>query len=357
MEPAVRSIFTCQPDFQGHPVDLFACSSTLGNLFRYVDKQEKTFRMLVKVVGDTIFLVRRENSPTQLIPGITGFGHSFPEAYTTWGADVRKSESHQRIVRYKFGGLDLLMRFEADGYLKHLTSTEFTHTGLEVAQSTKQGGLAESLSSALQVGMNTPQFGEQLRVDKGGEEIPYSAIFDLKTRSFRRKSHDTLAEVLPRLYLAQIPNFIIAYHQDGLFDDIRVQDAGNEIDEWEKDNKDTLRRLGTLLRRIVAFARGNQGTEMELCRHGLGGLELREQSAGASSGALPAELEKQWMCGSLGDPETPADDADDLEAPSLYHSSGGTMLPEDDEREDSDSEKDYTACSAEDCGYCGHCDY
>lgn len=25
--------------------------------------------------------------------------------------------------------------------------------------------------------------------------------------------------------------------------------------------------------------------------------------------------------------------------------------------DDEQSDKDYTVCSAEDCGYCGHCDY
>ncbi|KAL8835045.1 MAG: hypothetical protein Q9170_003473 [Blastenia crenularia] len=336
MEPAARSIFTCQPKFQGPSVDLVACSSTVGNLFRYVDGQFKTFRILVETVGDTVFFVRRENSPTQLIPGITGFGHSFPEAYTTWGAEVRRSESHQRIVKYKFGGLDLVVRFEADGYLKELVPT--VQSGA-TAPSTNEADLDESFSSALQVGTKKPQSCGNLTVGHGGQQIPRSAIFDLKTRSFRKKDQDTLAEELPRLWLTQIPNFILAYHQGGLFDDIRVQEVGKEIDGWERDNRDTLRRFGSLLRKIVAFARDKAGITIELRRQDLGLLELREQSKGTDMGALPDELKERWICGSFGGSEQSFDDRDDSEAPDLYHSSGGGIIQTDDE----DSEEDLTA--------------
>lgn len=102
IEPAVRAIFACQPDFRGYEIDLFACSRTLGDLLRFVRGVDKSFRILVEAVGNTVFFVRRENSPTELIPDVRGYGHSFPEAYTTWGSNVKKSESHQRIVGYQF---------------------------------------------------------------------------------------------------------------------------------------------------------------------------------------------------------------------------------------------------------------
>lgn len=47
--------------------------------------------MLVEIVDDRVFLIRREreNSPTELIPDIQGFGQLFLENYTTWDSDVR----------------------------------------------------------------------------------------------------------------------------------------------------------------------------------------------------------------------------------------------------------------------------
>ncbi|KAL8947730.1 MAG: hypothetical protein Q9222_006026 [Ikaeria aurantiellina] len=356
MEPAIRAILAAHPDFEAISVDLVACSSTLGNLLRYTKQEDKSFRILVEVVGDTVFFVRRENSPTQLIPGVTGFGHSFPEAYTSWEAEVKKSESHQRISRYDFGGLNILARCEADGYLKNLLPTG--NQAGKAMQSSVKVDLDASLSSALQMGMQKPQSGEQLTINHGGELVPQKAIFDLKTRSFRKKDQDTLAETLPRLWMAQIPNFILAYHQAGLFDDIRVQDVREEIDDWERDNQDLLGRFGHLLRQIVAFARANKDTKLELRRHDQGDLEVRKQTDDIDMSALSDEVKERWIFGPSGGSEHSISDPDEEQGRGLGRSGGGITNTDDEESEEDDGEeKDYTACSAEDCGYCGECRY
>ncbi|KAI6312261.1 hypothetical protein MCOR23_008674 [Pyricularia oryzae] len=56
-----------------------ACGSTMGSLVRMV------------------FLIRKENSATELITGLQSYGHSFPEHYTAWEREVKGSKSHQRI--------------------------------------------------------------------------------------------------------------------------------------------------------------------------------------------------------------------------------------------------------------------
>ena len=96
MEPVVRSIFEANPVFNAQEVDIFACGSTLGNLLRFARnvETEKPFRFLVEVVGQTVFLIRRENSPTEKIADIYGYGHTFPEANTTWDADLKSSDTY-----------------------------------------------------------------------------------------------------------------------------------------------------------------------------------------------------------------------------------------------------------------------
>lgn len=107
-----------QPQFSLDDVDVFGCGSTLGNLLRFARKFKHSFKFEVDVVGKTVFFVRRENSPTEVLHDVKGYGHSFPEAYTTWDADVKNSESHQRLVQYSFGGLNMIVRSESDGYFK-----------------------------------------------------------------------------------------------------------------------------------------------------------------------------------------------------------------------------------------------
>jgi len=87
----------------------------MGNLLRFAASEAETFTFDFDMVDNTLFLVRRESSPTLKIPGIRGYGHTFPEAYTSWTAAVKGSASHQRIVRYDFGTLRCLVRSESDG--------------------------------------------------------------------------------------------------------------------------------------------------------------------------------------------------------------------------------------------------
>ena len=118
LEPAVRALLTEEEGLETQQIDLFACSSTMGSLLRFVRRVDKPFRFFVEVVKNTVFFVRHENSPTQLIVGVKGYGYTFPEAYTTWDADAKGSASHQRLLRYSFAGLECILRYECDGYLR-----------------------------------------------------------------------------------------------------------------------------------------------------------------------------------------------------------------------------------------------
>ena len=350
IEPAVQAIFASQPDFPTTSIDVFACSSTLGNLLRFVRKVDKSFRILVEAVGDTVFFVRRENSPTELIPGVTGFGHTFPEAYTTWEAEVKRSVSHQRIIRYELGGLDCIVRSAADGYHKDLVSR-----GSEVGQRlepAKADTFNDMLASALSnsaIDDHPPARDKPLNVIHGGQKIPRAAVFDLKTRSIRKKDQDTLGEELPRLWVAQLSNFILAYHTSGIFEEIQTRNVHHEVEDWECENEDTIRRFAVLLRKIVAFARSTVDRKIEVRSSEVNVLELREQTKDIRQ-TLPAVVEARWI---NGNPDRSNSSRDESQGPDL----GTSSEPEDFIDWDEGSEKDFTACSAEDCGYCGHCSY
>lgn len=307
---------------------------------------DKSFRILVEAVGDTVFFVRRENSPTELIPGVTGFGHTFPEAYTTWEAEAKGSVSHQRIIRYEFGGLDCIVRFAADGYHKDLVSG-----GSEVGQRlepAKADTFNDMLASALSnstIAEYPSARDKSLSVIHGGQKIPRTAVFDLKTRSIRKKDQDTLGEELPRLWVAQLTNFILAYHTSGVFEEIQTRNVHHEIEDWENENEDTIRRFAVLLRKIVAFARSRRDRKIEVRSGEVNVLELREQTEDVCK-TLPAVVEARWIMGNLDGSNSSSDES---QGPDLRTSSE----PEDGNNPidwDEGSEKDFTACSAEDCG-------
>jgi len=347
-------VLKLQKQFPTKDIDIFTCSSALSSLFRFVQGEEREFRTIVAKVGHTVFFIRREKSPTELIPNVKGHGHTFPEEYTSWEKDAKGSVSHQRIIQYEFGGLRLLVRFGVDGYHREEEGTapdpELDETSLVDAFGTTSVGHAWAVGQ------------KSLQIKQGGQSVPQNAIFDIKTRSvfdFKtqtiKKKIDT-ADILPRLYMSQIPTLLVGFHDRGLFEDIRVMDMRQTIREWEESNAERLHQLASLLHDIIEFARTSQ-TNLEICRSGSGPLEIR-RLADKGLDALPPELKARWAADPEVQTSSPQDEDPDSDKDAhndLWDSDSGVY---DDGREsDDESVKDYTACSAEDCGYCGHCRY
>jgi hypothetical protein len=334
LEPAIVSVMKMNPE--PIPVDIVACGSTIGNLLRFARGADldRSFRILAEKVGGTVHLIRRENSPQEKIEGVRGFGHTFPEAYTTWDFGVKCSKSHQRILAYQFGGLDLMVRFEGDGYIR--SSSPQTRCKTEKGDALTQIqslGIAESPSDGT----------GHLQVTNGGESIPQSSVFDLKTRSVMARGKDHLGEQLPRLWIAQITQFLLAYHERGLFRDenIEIKNVKADIDEWQELNQPSLKRLAALLHLIIDKVHASKDGKLEIvCSNG-GPLEIRKQLPDAGN-ALSEPVKKQWAA--------------------WLDSTKEEVNSEDSGRWEkfmaalSDEESDYTACDAE-CGYCGKCKY
>jgi hypothetical protein len=355
MAPVVHAIMDTDPEFDAASTDLFACGSTLGNLLRFARGIGKAFRFNVEVIGQTVFFIRKENDPKEVIKDVRGFGHTFPEDYTTWEHSVKGSETHQRIIRYEFGGLECLVRFESDGYIKE-AGTVNDATPLENAK--EQDDLLEAFqhTSISWPSNSMISTSEALNVKHGGTVVPQNVVFDLKTRSGKHKRDIDMSDIHPALWIKQISKFIVAYHDGaGLFEDIRVRDVKDDVQAWARDNKDGIRCFATLLDEILDIARSNASKLLEVYCPGADRLEIRVQY-GNCTHALPAALVDRWKKTEIN-VISPQDDASD----EFGYGDGGIGLDDrydlDTDSDDSGSEPDYTACSADDCGYCGKCTY
>ncbi|KAE8154702.1 hypothetical protein BDV25DRAFT_93909 [Aspergillus avenaceus] len=348
LQPAVNAILKTNEDFACNEVDIFTCASAMGNLLRFVRGVDKEFRIIVEVIGSTAFFLRRENSPIETIPNVRGYGHTFPEASTTWEHGVKGSETHQRMVQYTFSGLTCVVRVEVDGYLSNLPLRRDQHVA------GGDTGVDEQLISALQgsaVTPHKPQGAKRgLSIQSGGQEVPQSALFDLKTRSFRRKDTDILDEELPRLWVRQIPTFILGFHEYGVFNDVRVQYVREDVERWEKANEDSLRRFASLLHTLIDFAIGHPDGRFEVVHEeGKSAIDLRDLDQDVGH-VLPEELKDRWVTGSTAAAKSINSDRK-LSAEASDSSEKKTDLLISWE---SSSEEDFTACSST-CGYCGHC--
>ncbi|KAF2017638.1 hypothetical protein BU24DRAFT_440534 [Aaosphaeria arxii CBS 175.79] len=329
-EPAVQAIFRTNKDFETAAVNIFACGSTLGNLLRFVRNDDKPYRFLVEAVGKTVFFVRKENDPKELIEDVRGFGHTFPEAYTEWPRDVQGSESHQRLVQYTFGQHNCIVRFESDGQLFSVTNHEHVQnprSGLTPSSSESDEETLIGAFIGASVGNVSSRDGVCLRIREGGSVVPQDSIFDLKTRS-NRWGEFNVDNVMPLLYIKQIPNFIIAYHDGaGTFqkDDIHVKSVEKDLQKWETDHRTELNRLSILLEKITEIALKHR-EPLEIYSSEKGLLQIHKQKEGGTH-VLPLEWRKKWA----GE----GSDSDE---------GGG-----------SDEGGHYTRCSADGCGYCGKC--
>ncbi|KAI6815895.1 hypothetical protein KC332_g5240 [Hortaea werneckii] len=350
LEPTVRAIFLQNSLFDPAEIDIFACGSTFGNLLRFVRQEDKTFRFVVEKVGRTFFFPRCENTPHEMIPDVRGYGHSFPKAYNSWHEEWKGSSSAQRMVAYTFCGRRYIIRSESDGYLPE-----------------KLGGDGPTNVS---VDLTSPivSAADGLSIRNAGTIIPQSAIFDLKTRSLKRRNEDHVEEQLGRLWANRTPNFVVAFHDRGLFSDIRKLDVQAKVDQWESKHTTELRMLGRVVEQIIKCCAASSNGRCEVVSGEIGELQLREVGGRFPRG-LPQDLKSLWTQGdspissSLHVADAEADAQEGVEAQDDEDSDEERVGEEDSgkgaEKDgwSSDEELDYTACSAEDCGYCGHCRY
>lgn len=128
-----------------------------------------------------------------------------------------------------------------------------------------------------------------------------------------------------------------------------TRDVRREVECWERQNEDTLRRFAVFLRKIVVFARGRSDGKLEVRRREVDLLELREQGGEAGS-ALSAAVEARWIEGESDGLGTPNNGSrgSDIRYMSEFDDENAAL-------DWDEGSKDFTACSAEDCGYRGYC--
>ena len=166
-----------------------------------------------------------------------------------------------------------------------------------------------------------------LRIENPGLKIPQEAVFDLKTRADWRKDLNVLEDEIPRYWVAQIPYFILARHNGGVFNNIKVQHIREDVQAWQGKNQKDLRRLVWVLREISTAAKVRKDKKLEVCCKGMGALDLREQDTDEHS-VLPLQLKLRWMEGGLS--ESKEHKSDDRSARSAAFPIFGSVISDDD---------------------------
>ncbi|TLD28782.1 hypothetical protein PspLS_04287 [Pyricularia sp. CBS 133598] len=235
----------------------------MASLLRFAKGQDKMFRMLVEVVVDSVFLVRRDF------------------AYGAYSGHARiRSRIPRKLhyVRFRREGLQIT---SADGelpirkpqvprplrgrrYLEQSPGDDNParpwrrerHVGNKTNSPISVHDLAQSVSTTA-VSVATQVKGDKIEIQKCGKLVDQDLIFDLKTRSDNKRAQlkEMMDAELQHLWVSRVKRFILAFHNRGLFHNIRPMDVKKQMDEWESANSDDLAKLAALVHRVVALAR------------------------------------------------------------------------------------------------------
>jgi hypothetical protein len=342
LAPVITSIKYLAPE-KASQIDILACSSTLGHLMRMARGEERGFSFEIARLDSTVVFLRKDGDPTTLIPDVKGYGHEFLKNYTRWedktDGIVGEGASHQRIVMYDFGGMKIACRAQVDGYCPEDYVKERTSSEEEL--------MKISLTQA-----EPATIDEEFSIVQQGRRVPQNTILDVKTRS--SKIVFDMNEILPRLWLLGISKFVLAYHTFGVFDDVEVKDISEDIQEWEAVNEAIITKFGYLLKEIMGFVSLQKKDWLGVLarKEGSDNLEIEEHSE-ENVGIVSKELKDRWV-GQVADD----DEYFGYDSPGGYDSDYESHFQARDYYGSSDDEvKDFAACSADDCGYCGRCMY
>jgi hypothetical protein len=176
-----------------------------------------------------------------------GYGHEFEKAYTTEIVD--NGASHRRIISYDLGGMKLLVSYETDGYIWDPAQDDDETSSLTEPQSPllSKPSFAASDKSALMI-------------KEEGQVVALDSILEIKTRTEKRLI--PLAEVIPQMWVSQVPNLVRAYrayHKHGLFTCPNVENITEKVKEWGKAHRADIKRLVTLIKNIISVVKENGG--------------------------------------------------------------------------------------------------
>jgi hypothetical protein len=259
LEPLFRALYITNPSFDIRSVDIVTDRNNIRKLLSFVDLSSardrlEAFTITVEVAGNTVIFCRDEAATQEFISPheFRGFGHEFEKRYTT--SQIRGSTGHHRIISYRFGGLNFIVRHETDGYVDGGARALLS----QMPKDDPLSALLESLSlSPADRTPDTTVAGSKLSIREEGDVVPLESTLEIKTRV----AHKPLAiqDVAPQLWVSQTPKLVRAYHTKGVFQVPKVEDVAAEIKHWEDGKRRELNKLAALIKVIITTVKSAGG--------------------------------------------------------------------------------------------------
>jgi len=263
LEPLFRALYVENPSYDIRSIDVITDRSDIRKLLSFINPGStrnglETFTINIEVTKNTAIFCRNETATWQFIgpQEFRGFGHEFEKANTT--NQINGSTGHHRIISYRFDDLNFIVRYETDGYVKLDVDIRIPSSDSKEQESESLPSMLGllSLSSTNSLPNITPA-GSKLTIKEEGQVVPLGSTLEIKTRV----SHKPLQiqEIVPQLWVSQTSKLVRAYHNKGMFQGPEVEDVGAQIKRWEEGNQNDLRKLASLINRIISVVKGCGG--------------------------------------------------------------------------------------------------
>ncbi|OTB06130.1 hypothetical protein M426DRAFT_319205 [Hypoxylon sp. CI-4A] len=262
LEPLFRAVYIAQPDFDMSGIDVISDRNNIRKLLSFINPSTsknglEPFTINVEVTNNTAIFSRTETKTTEFISPreFRGYGHEFEKAYTN--CDISDSAGHHRIVSYRFAGLNIIVRHEVDGYIKPAGETSLSSkrpANDDISSLLGSMSLSGSKGGSRKITTNA---GSKLNICKEGHSVPIDSTLEIKTRVAHKPL--PISEIAAQLWVSQTPKLVRAFHQRGVFQKPQVEDVSAEVRRWEQSNQASLKKLVTLIQKIIAATKGQGG--------------------------------------------------------------------------------------------------
>ncbi|KAH9222769.1 hypothetical protein DL95DRAFT_441116 [Leptodontidium sp. 2 PMI_412] len=247
VDPLFQALLHQHPNFDMFPIQLASDRNSLRNFLSFASSSTGTWRVDVDMVNTTMFFSQWEEFRLMMINGHqnSGYGHAFEDCVTSRDPELEDSIHHERIVRYELGGLQCLVRFEADAYLDGDGAGDGES---ETCMAIPSDDLPAPKPSRR---VMKPPY-KLVHVISRGRGIDPELIAEVKSCSMHKFN---VNKTLPQLWFAQTRHLCVGYHKDGFVTkQLDMKDMKEELGKWEAGNQDHLKNMVRVIREIRKIA-------------------------------------------------------------------------------------------------------
>ncbi|KAJ4324632.1 hypothetical protein N0V94_001202 [Neodidymelliopsis sp. IMI 364377] len=277
-EPIFQALAVMNPCIRFNDVDVVVNRNTLMKLFDFASSKrgKAQFHVDLNMVENTLFIGRKEKIPKRSAGN--GYGRNFETEFTTEDSRLPGAEGHHRVIRYKLGGLNLVVRIETDAYYTECDENDesLNESFCRTFESTTRTTIPHDSPRPTQVLTQ-------------GTRIPHNITLELKSNSSKSQS-------MVQLWFGRTPYLCCAKQTQGLVQAANViRLKQHDFEDWETKNQKHLLRLSWLLnelRRITVEKTSRGAAVLVMIERG---APLQIYAAKETYGALPKEvIERFW---------------------------------------------------------------